>query len=344
MAENPKITSHDTRNERSQEKAYVVTPEIEDGYNGIVKRLVCLNCQSVFYLTDADYQSLRPDHCHACSKKLVAQYEAKRQQEMSEEEQNANEEIYLAILADLMKPFKDTPEEAFVREHVETQNKKDWKYGFKMLRCAALPVEGKRAWSVVLTKREENSKESIHVDLMFMEWNKHCYIYFPYGKRVFYETSIEERLEKIDRRIQEEPTLPMHYSMKADKLVERGDDRQALEYYDKAIELEDPNIYHYCCKGEVLVRLGCQGEAMDCFEKAISLEPDDLNAYIHKAGLLDRLGRDEEAFALYDGYIAAHPTDLRGYLQKARFYFFHDQYEEARLTHMQGKRASQKAG
>ena len=62
------------------ESVPVVTPEIADGYNGIVKRLVCAACQRVFYLTEANYHALHPTHCHPCSTRLVADYEAKRQQ------------------------------------------------------------------------------------------------------------------------------------------------------------------------------------------------------------------------------------------------------------------------
>ena len=319
----------------------VVTPEIEDGYSGMVKRLVCVGCQHVFYLTATDYQSLQPTHCHTCSTKWVAEYEAKRQQELTEQEQRAKDEILLAVVADLEKP--DTPEEAFVREHVESKFRNDWNYGYKMLMCFPLHVEEGRAWKVVLTKAEENPKRSIHMRLLFIEWVEHCYMYLPYSKHVFYETSLETQIEEIDKLIEREPAKSSYYEMKAEKLVKLGQDQEALQWYDRAIELNASNAYRYCSKGDVLVRLDRAGEAMECYEKAISLQPDDIFGYTHKVRLLDQLGRGEEALALYNAFIAAHPTSLQGYLQKAIWYIKHDKYEEAREIHLQGKRASGKA-
>ncbi len=323
------------------EKIPVVTPEIEDGYDGVVKRLVCLGCQRIFYLTDADYQVLHPTHCHMCSQKLVAEYETKRQQEITEQEQKVNGEIILALLADLTK--KDTSEEAYVRKLVETNFKTDWKYGYKMLMCFPSHTEEMRAWRVVLTKGEENPKRSIHVRLLLIEFAENSHMYLPYSKSIIYEKSAEAELEEIDRLIEQDPTKAGHYEMKADKLVKLGEDQQALLYYERAMEMAVPDAYRYCRKGDVLARLDRTGEAMDCYEKAISLEPDDVFGYSHKARLLDQLGRGEEALALYDAFIETHSTDLQGYLQKAMWYIKQDKFEEAREIHLQGRLAAQKA-
>lgn len=341
MARKKQLSTSETINEQSVETAPLVTPEIEDGYNGIVKRLVCLGCQRVFYITETDYQSLRPTHCHACSTKLVAVYEARRQQELTEQEQRAKGEIILALLADLAK--KDTPEEAFVRGLVETNFKKDWNYGYTMLLCVPHHTEQMRTWHVVLTKQEENPKRSIHIRLLLIEWSKNSHMFLPYDKSIHYEKSLEAQLEEIDRLIEREPTKSGYYVMKADTLMKLGEDQQALLWYDRAMELDAPNTYRYCRKGDVLARLERSGEAMECYEKVISLEPDDIFGYIHKASLLEQLGREEEALALYDAFITAHPSDLQGYLQKAMWYTKRDEYEEARQIHLQGKLAAQQA-
>jgi DNA-directed RNA polymerase subunit RPC12/RpoP len=57
----------------SVEVVPIVTPEIADGYTGTVKRLICMGCQRVFYVTEADYRSLHPIQCHSCSTKLLAE-------------------------------------------------------------------------------------------------------------------------------------------------------------------------------------------------------------------------------------------------------------------------------
>lgn len=341
MGRKKKLPASDEESRPEPENVPVVTPEIEDGYNGVVKRLACLGCQRIFYLTEADYQLLHPTHCHMCSQKLVAEHEAKRQQEITEQEQKAKDEILLAVLADLAK--KDTPEEAYVRKLVETNFKKDWNYGYKMLMCFPRPIEKGRMWNVVLTKEEENPKRSIHIRLLLIELAKNSHMYLPYSKSIFYEKSIEAELEEIDRLIEQEPTKAGYYDMKADKLVKLGEDQQALLCYERTMELDAPKAHHYCSKGAVLARLDRAGEAMECYEKAISLEPDGIFGYTHKARLLEQLGRGEEALALYDAFITAHPTELEGYLQKAMWYIKQDKFEEAREVHLQGRLAAQKA-
>jgi len=330
----------ESRPEPEPEKVPVVTPEIEDGYDGIVKRLVCLGCQRVFYLTDSDYHSLHPTHCHTCSTKLVAEYEARRQQELAEQEQKAKDEIILAVAADTM--IQDTPEEAYVRGLVETKFKRDWNYGYKMLLCVPHHTEQMKTWSVVLTKQEENPKRSIHIRLLLIEWSKNSHMYLPYSKSIYYEKSLEAQLEEINGLIEREPTQSRFYEMKADTLVKLGEDQQALFWYNRAMELDAPNAYRYCREGDVLAHLDRAGEAMECYEKAISLEPDGINGYTYKARLLEQVGRDEEALALYDAFITAHPSDLQGYLQKARWFIKHDKFEEARLIHQEGRLASGK--
>jgi tetratricopeptide (TPR) repeat protein len=245
------MNEHKSKPDPGPEKIPIVTPEIEDGYNGVVKRLVCAGCQRVFYLTETAYQALHPTYCHTCSTKLVAEYEAKRQQELTEKEQKAKGEIFLALLADSMK-------------------------------------------------------------------------------------------EEIDRLIAREPTKSLYCEMKAGLLVKLGEDQQALLWYDKAMELDAPNASRYFSKGDVLARLDQAGDAMECYEKAISLQPEDIFGYTHKARLLEQLGREEEALALYNAFIAAHPSDLQDYVQKAMWFIKHDKYEEARLIHQEGRRASGK--
>jgi tetratricopeptide (TPR) repeat protein len=341
MDRKKELPASDVESGPEPEKTPVVTPEIEDGYNGVVKRLVCSSCQRVFYLTEADYQSLQPTHCHTCSTKLVAEYEARRQQEITEQEQQAKDEIILAVAADFVK--KDTPEEAFVRKHVETKNKKDWNYGFKMLMCFPRHNEKGRAWDVTLTKQEENPKRSIHIRQFLIELDEHCYFHLPYSKHVLYEKSREAQLDEIERAIEREPAQPYYYGAKADTLAQLGEDQQALLWYDRALERDASNAHRYCSKGKVLARLDRAGEAMLYYEKAISLQPDDIIGYSSKARLLEQLGRDEEALALYNAFIEAHPTNLEGYLQKAMWYIRHDKFEEARTIHLQGKLAAQKA-
>jgi hypothetical protein len=48
-----------------------VTPEISDGYEGIVRRLICLDCQKPFYITKEDCDHLKPLYCTQCSLKWV---------------------------------------------------------------------------------------------------------------------------------------------------------------------------------------------------------------------------------------------------------------------------------
>jgi len=44
-----------------------VTPELSDGYEGVVRKLVCLYCLKPFYIARDDYERIHPQHCHSCS-------------------------------------------------------------------------------------------------------------------------------------------------------------------------------------------------------------------------------------------------------------------------------------
>lgn len=48
-----------------------ITPLIPDGHDGPIKRLSCTSCRHYFYVSQEDYQSLRPLYCHECSLKMV---------------------------------------------------------------------------------------------------------------------------------------------------------------------------------------------------------------------------------------------------------------------------------
>jgi tetratricopeptide (TPR) repeat protein len=317
----------------SVEVVPIVTPEIADGYTGTVKRLICMGCQRVFYVTEADYRSLHPIQCHSCSTKLLAEYVAKKQQEKTEQEKKARGEIVRALVDDSLKTLTDTPEQTFVRAMVETNIKSDFKYGYKMLMCIPHHSEKGRSWDVTMTKQKEHPKASTHIRFFLIELSKTdevgAYFYLPYDKTTYYETTVEEEIMKLDAAIERHPTEAIRYALKAEKLAEIGDTEQALQWFDKAITLSPSSSYTYSQEGALLERLERTGEAMQSYEKVISLEPDDVNGYAQKARLLDKLGREDEALALYDGFIAAHPTDLQGYVQKAMWYISHNQYEKA---------------
>jgi hypothetical protein len=44
-----------------------VTQELSDGYEGIVRKIVCLNCQHPFYIAKDAYERIDARYCHACS-------------------------------------------------------------------------------------------------------------------------------------------------------------------------------------------------------------------------------------------------------------------------------------
>jgi len=325
-----------------------ITPELADNYEGVIRKLICVDCLKPFYISPEVLETLNPRYCHACSVKRVAEEEKKQQQEAEEQEKEAREALVCALFDDLASSRVDTPEEALVRSIVETRAKfrGDELYGYKMLLCVPNHSDRGRAWDVTMTKDDESTNSYTSIRLVLIEFDENFHMLWPYSARKHYYGK-RERMEDIDKLIAKKPTEADFYAKKAEKLVELGEDEQGIEWYDRAIALDDLGIlsgHYYCDKGDVLARLERNGEAMACYDKAISLNPDDAFYTAHKAQFLEKLGREEETLALYDTFIATHPTDQEMYAHKAFFYVHRGNYEEARAIHERGKQAVEEIG
>ena len=49
-----------------------VTPELGDGYEGVVRKIVCLDCQKPFYIAKDDFERIQAQYCHACSLQRIS--------------------------------------------------------------------------------------------------------------------------------------------------------------------------------------------------------------------------------------------------------------------------------
>jgi hypothetical protein len=138
-----KVTStSETSANHPEEQAPIVTPEIEDGYDGPVKKLVCVGCLHPFYISTSVYQSLNPTYCNMCSTRMLTEYKAKQQRKLDEQQREQEEresklaiEIYQAIDADM---HRDTSEVARVRRILEFDlrtDKKSTLFGYEILLC-----------------------------------------------------------------------------------------------------------------------------------------------------------------------------------------------------------------
>jgi tetratricopeptide (TPR) repeat protein len=347
-----KVTStSETLANQPEEQAPVVTPEIEDGYDSPVKKLVCVACLHPFYISISVYQSLNPTHCNMCSTRILAEYKikqerklAEQQREQAEREEKLAGEVYQAISADTNR---DSPEVAYVRRLLE-HNMKDKKgklFGYEILLCVPHIFEKDevrwQCWRVTLT-RSVSSKGHMHILVIIIEFNEYSRMILPFDEHYVEhkERSLEEQLEETDRAIEERPAEAFLYRQKASLLGERGQDDEALRCYEKALEIDPLDAHTYDMMGNVLARLDRAGDALMCYEKAISLKPNDANGYNSKARLLENLGRGEEALATLDAFIASYPTNLDGYLNKARLYFRRKEYEKARAVHVEGRIAA----
>lgn len=151
------------------EKPPMITPEIEDGYDGVVKRSSCSICQHVFYVTDTDYQVLSPCACHDCSTKIFQDYQQRlKEQEILRAEM---EEVakWKKIFELRQREMDEQLGQTYVRPRVEeTIDKKAWNYGCKLLYCVEHPMEKGQLWTGVVCKDDEQAKTSTHI--RFLLW------------------------------------------------------------------------------------------------------------------------------------------------------------------------------
>lgn len=169
MARKRKQLSIDPDVPQELDKSPVVTPEIEDGYDGVVKRLFCSTCQSVFYVTDADYQAISPMVCHDCSTKLFQDYQRKRKEQEILRAEMEEKEKWKKIIELRQREADEELGQTYVRPRVEeTIDKKAWNYGCKLLYCVEHPMEKGQLWTGVMYKDDEQAKTSTHI--RFLLW------------------------------------------------------------------------------------------------------------------------------------------------------------------------------
>ncbi|GCE04709.1 hypothetical protein KDAU_20380 [Dictyobacter aurantiacus] len=186
-----------------QEKAPVVTPEIEDGYDGIVKRLVCSTCHQTFYVTDADHKVLNPQACHDCSTKIFQDYQQKLKEQEILKADLEEAEKWKKILEERERSMY-TADEWWVKTHVEEKmDKKSWNYGYKMLYCEECPCEKGRYWRVRIYKSDERSRTSTRIHLLLWKWDEHVIMYLPLWKDNYpydpqaWKKSLDERFPEL---------------------------------------------------------------------------------------------------------------------------------------------------
>lgn len=143
---------------QEQEKAPVITPEIEDGYDGVVKRLSCSVCQHVFYVIDADYQALSPTACHDCSTKLLQDHQQRvKEEEIWQVEMN-KAKAYIKILEAREREQDERLGWTYVRFHLK-------RLGYGLQTCEELPGGGEiQFWLGIAYKNDNTAKTRIGID------------------------------------------------------------------------------------------------------------------------------------------------------------------------------------
>lgn len=165
---------------QEQEAPPVITPEIEDGYNGVVRRLYCSICHQAFYVAEVIFKTLSSHTCHNCSAKAFQEYEEKRRRELAEQERQRLDEARRKAIDEILG-F------TYVRSLAEeTRVKNAWNYGYTMLYCVELPFEEGRMWRVRAYKDDKHSGFSTHFLFLIWEIKKNAHMYLPIGSRHIY--------------------------------------------------------------------------------------------------------------------------------------------------------------
>lgn len=165
---------------QEQETFPVITPEIVDGYNGVVRRLYCSTCHQAFYVTEAISKTLSPHACHDCSLKAFRESEEKRRRELAEKERQRLDEARRKAIDEILG-F------TYVRSLAEEKrDKKAWNYGYTLLYCVELPFEEGRMWRVRIYKDDERSGMSTHQLFLLWEMKENVHMYLPIDSKHIY--------------------------------------------------------------------------------------------------------------------------------------------------------------
>lgn len=190
----------------------MITPEIEDGYDGIVKRLSCSICHHSFYVTETDYQMLSPSACHDCSTKLFQNYQQKlKEQEILDAEMEELEK-WKKIIELRHRQRDERLGWTYVRPRVEeTLDKKAWNYGYSLLYCVELPYEKGQFWTGVMFKDDEQERTSNHISFFLWKMDECCSMLVPFEQRI---SPLKEKKEREKDLIEKYPELAEFFQEK----------------------------------------------------------------------------------------------------------------------------------
>jgi hypothetical protein len=206
MARKRKQSSIDTT-PQVQEKLPVITPEIEDGYDGVVKRLSCSICQRIFYITDTDYQTLSPCACHDCSTKLLQDYQRKLKELEILRTEMEEVEKWKKIIELRQREMDEELGQTYVRPRVEESiDKKAWNYGCKLLYCVEHPIEKGQWWTGVVYRNNDQKRTSTHICFFLWKFDEHCSMLAPLSETIHPLKDKQERekdfIEKYPERVE----------------------------------------------------------------------------------------------------------------------------------------------
>lgn len=123
-----------------------------------------------------------------------------------------------------------------------------------------------------------------------------------------------------------------HLESKANKLLKKSQNREALELYNKIIEIgANKRLSVYWNKMVACLRLQKMEEALVCIDKIIEMKPKNSDFYFKKASILSspKLQRYEESIDVYDKGIKLNNKNSSAYLNKGIVLINLKKYDEA---------------
>jgi len=112
----------------------------------------------------------------------------------------------------------------------------------------------------------------------------------------------------LDKLIGLDPKTPYNYSLKADALLELGENAKAFRYYDIAIDMEPHNELTLLAKADALYKIGLDEESIFCCNKVLKDNPTHPYALSRKATSLTKLAKDDESFEIAKKIIKISPN------------------------------------
>ncbi|NBU72576.1 MAG: tetratricopeptide repeat protein, partial [Bacteroidetes bacterium] len=148
------------------------------------------------------------------------------------------------------------------------------------------------------------------------------------------ETQLLECLNLVPDRESTKQNLAIVFTLKADRLSDRGQKNDALAAYDRALAY-NPNFALALSNKGILLNDAFQliDAAVACFEKALQISPNFADAYLNLGACYATIGNHSKAIEYFDRGISIDPNLSQAWLNRGNALNALKRHEEALISY-----------